>query len=68
MTGKDLKKWMELNDKTAVDVASATKTHPQTVQRFLNGREVHRATLEAFRRLVAAEYSNAESGQKTARI
>lgn len=67
MSGKDLKKWMEQNGKNSIDVASATKTHPQTVQRFLDGKEVRRTTMEAFRRLVV-EYSDANTGQKTARI
>jgi Leu/Phe-tRNA-protein transferase len=65
MTGKDLKKWMEKNEKTVIDVASATKTHPQTVQRFLNGKTVHRATHEAFKRVVV-DTASANSDQKHA--
>lgn len=64
MKAIELKKWMEQNDKTIVDVASVAKTHPQTVQRFLNGRNVHRATLEAFKRLVMGDYFSALSSQK----
>lgn len=61
MTAKDLKKWMEINDKNVIDIASLAKTHPQTVKRFLDGRDVHRVTLEAFKRLVI-DNENAKFG------
>lgn len=52
MKSFELQRWMKLNDKTVVDVASATKVHPQTVQRFLKGLTTRPSTREAFRRLV----------------
>lgn len=52
MKAADLKVWMEENEKSTIDVASATKTSPSTVLRFLAGERVHRSTQAAFERLV----------------
>ncbi|TXH13499.1 MAG: hypothetical protein E6R03_11225 [Hyphomicrobiaceae bacterium] len=55
MTPSLLRKWMTENDKTAVDIASATKVHPQTVQRYLDGKSVRRIIVDALTRLVSDE-------------
>ena len=68
MSGADLKKWMKQNDKTVVDVASATKIHPQTVQRFIDGKSVHASTRESFRRLITEYGVSNTGGQKAATV
>lgn len=64
MTGKELKLWMQAKEKTVIDVASATKTHPQTVQRFLDGKDVRPANKEMYRRLVMDDPIANPRGQK----
>ena len=44
MTSQDLKKWMEQNDFTVVDIASVLKLDPKTVMNYLSGKRVHRST------------------------
>lgn len=57
MTPDELKAWMERNDKSEVDVASATKFHPRTVRRFLEKKRVYRSTQNVFARLVYSDSS-----------
>lgn len=52
MKAADLKRWMDKNGKTAVDVASMSKVSLQTVDRFLKGSSVRPVVLAAFERLV----------------
>ena len=52
MTVADLKRWMKAHGKNEVDVASLTKTHPNTVIRYLSGKNVYRSTEAAFERLI----------------
>ncbi len=52
MSVEKLKAWMEKHGKTVVDVASLTKIHPNTVNRYLRGEAVHRSTEAALERLV----------------
>lgn len=51
MSATDLKKWMEKNGKTVVDIAAALQIHPNTVSNFLKGKSVHRGTRAALERL-----------------
>lgn len=49
----ELKKWMDKNEKSTVDVASLTHVSEKTVQRFLKGEvETQPIVLEAFKRLL----------------
>ena len=48
-----LKKWMRVNDKTIIDIASALRIAPQTVTNYLKGKNVHRSTKAAIERLLA---------------
>jgi transcriptional regulator with XRE-family HTH domain len=52
MSAERLKEWMKRNGKTSVDVASATKVSPTTVDRYLAGNRVRRIIEAAFERLV----------------
>jgi hypothetical protein len=53
MSAADLKSWMSQKDKRVVDIAAATRIHPNTIQRFLSGKRVHDSTKTAFARLIA---------------
>ncbi len=44
MSAKDLRSWMEKNDKTPTDVASLAGVSLATVLRFLDGASVNRST------------------------
>lgn len=63
MSVSDLKKWMERNEMTPIDIAAALKIHPNTVNNFLKGKRVHRSTRAALERLVHQHKSSME--QKT---
>ncbi len=52
MTRTLLKRWMTQHNKTIIDVASLTLTHPNTVRNYLNGKKIHRRTIATFERLV----------------
>lgn len=54
MSAALLKHWMESNDKTAVDIASALQISPATVSNYLKGKRVHRSTRAALERLILA--------------
>lgn len=62
-----MKRVLESNGLTAVDVAAATKIHPQTVQKFLNGGSLHRGNIlliETYVKKVQA--AKISAGAKTA--
>lgn len=69
MKAADLLRWMKENDVRDVDIASALKMHPVTIQRFLKGESARRSTVAAFERFVAS-YSESKvkhgSGAKKA--
>jgi len=52
MQAADLKRWMEENGKTVIDVASLAKVSLNTVNSFLAGRRVRPVVAAAFERLV----------------
>ena len=52
MTPKALAAWMRTHGVTPVDMASALKISPDTVKRFLAGRNVHRSTQAAIDRFI----------------
>jgi transcriptional regulator with XRE-family HTH domain len=45
MNAARLRKWMDQNNKTIVDIASLLRLAPGTVSNFLKGKNVHRSTL-----------------------
>jgi transcriptional regulator with XRE-family HTH domain len=57
MSPERLKKWMAEFSKSVFDIASATKIHPNTVNRYLSGevKHPHPSTLAAFERLITEE-------------
>lgn len=60
MSAAEARRVCEANGLTAVDVAAATKIHPQTVQKFLKGRQVHRGNA-----LLIETYLRQIQGSKT---
>lgn len=65
MKAVELKKWMEKNDVTEVDIASALKIHPITIYRFLKGKSVNRSTLAGFERFISSFSEKQPGGLKT---
>jgi transcriptional regulator with XRE-family HTH domain len=54
MTAAKLKKWMEQNGKTVVDIAAALSLAPNTVSNYLKGKPVHRSTQALLNSLVGS--------------
>lgn len=52
MSAAELDKWMKKYNVTAVDIASALKMHPTTIDKFLKGAPVRRSTIAAFERFM----------------
>lgn len=66
MSARELKRWMDANDVTAVDIASALKISPDTIERFLAGKtQPHRGTLASIERFVQ-ERTQQEPARKAA--
>jgi hypothetical protein len=61
MSATDLKKWMESNNKSVVDVSSMTKIGTDTIRDFLKGEHVSPRTvnhLELFVRVYSMKTAN----------
>ncbi len=54
MKAAELEKFMKENDVSAVDIASALKMHPVTIERFLKGESARRSTKAAFERFMSS--------------
>jgi transcriptional regulator with XRE-family HTH domain len=53
MKARELKKWMQENDVTAVDIASFLKINPTTIERYLAGKtNPRRSTLNGYARFI----------------
>ena len=57
MTATDFKSFLERAGLTVIDVAAATKIHPQTITRFLRGGRVHPSTRTLIEQFVAKQVS-----------
>lgn len=60
MSATEFKSFLERAGLTVIDVAAATKIHPQTVTRFLKGGRVHISTRTILEHFVAKRTSLAE--------
>lgn len=60
-----LKQALELTGKTIIDVAAATKIHPNTISRYLKGEKVNRSTETLLEQWVQ-KHSKASDGDSAA--
>lgn len=64
MSSTDLKRFLDARGLSVIDVAAATKIHPQTITRFLKGQTVQKSTLfmlETYVKQVQAKISGAKT-------
>ena len=54
--------WMRIKEKTVVDVASECRVSTGTVYRFLDGKTIHRALLEAIKGAMEKDPIKTDSG------
>lgn len=57
MSSTEFKTFLEQAGLTVIDVAAATKIHPQTITRFLRGGRVHSSTRTLIEQFVAKQVS-----------
>lgn len=67
MESDELKKWMEKNGKTVMEIAQDLQLHLHTVYRFLSGKKVHRSTKVHFDRLINSDSSTSKNPKKPER-
>lgn len=66
MKAVELKRFLDAQGLTVVDVAAATKISPNTIYRFLRGLSIHRGTLFLLESYVKQTQLARVSGAKTA--
>lgn len=65
MSVAEIKAWLDKNGKSAVDIAAATKIHPVTVSRYLNGGRCFRSTVAAIENYIKSQIPKTEGKAAT---
>lgn len=62
----EIRKWMQVVDKTPVDIASDLRMSPQTIQNYLSGKRVLRSTRKAIEDHLKAIMTPPQKGSEVA--